>query len=128
VGKGGLAGFLRRLRTRFEVIGEIRRRLATGVAPSVYDDYVGEYQVPPESGGEGTIVVTREGDRLLAQASFDPSGRKYAMYPESETSFFHLAIDGVDSFEMAVVRDEAGRAAQLIVRINGQEIPCTRIE
>lgn len=59
---------------------------ALKVDPQIYDTYAGEYQLAPTF----TITVTREGDRLTAQATGQP---RFDMFPESETKFFLRLVD-----------------------------------
>ena len=51
------------------------------VDPAIYDGLVGEYQLGPGF----TIVITRDANRLLAQAT---GQAKFEIFPESETRFF----------------------------------------
>jgi CubicO group peptidase (beta-lactamase class C family) len=55
------------------------------VAPSRLADYAGHYSAPPFA-----ITISVEGDSLTATT---PGGRKYVLYPESETKFFLKEID-----------------------------------
>ena len=54
------------------------KRVAARVDPAIYDAYVGEYQLAPGF----VLTVTREEDRLLAQAT---GQRQVEVFPESET-------------------------------------------
>jgi len=82
------------------------------VDPRIYDDYIGKYQTTPSF----FISVTREGDRLFAQATGQP---KFELFPESESTFFLKAVRARIIFE----RDNSGKVYRLIVRSSeGDEI------
>jgi hypothetical protein len=82
------------------------------VDPRIYDDYIGKYQTTPSF----FISVTREGDRLFAQATGQP---KFELFPESESMFFLKAVQAKIIFE----RDSSGKVYRLIVRSSeGDEI------
>jgi len=82
------------------------------VDPRIYDDYTGKYQTTPSF----FISVTREGDRLFAQATGQP---KFELLPESESAFFLKAVRAKIIFE----RDSNGKVYRLIVRSSeGDEI------
>jgi CubicO group peptidase (beta-lactamase class C family) len=109
---------------RVEELGRrIAAKLATDVDPKVYDVYVGQWEVPPEYGAV-TLPVTRKGDALYVE---NPDGGKFELFPQSETSFFHMSLDGTDDFEVSFIQDEAGRVTQAVLEMSGQEITCTRI-
>jgi hypothetical protein len=56
------------------------------IDPAVLDRYPGRYELLPGF----WIDVTREGDRLFAQATGQP---KFELFPESETRFFLKVVD-----------------------------------
>jgi len=61
------------------------------VDPALYDAYVGEYELQP-----GFVLgVTREGDRLMTQATGQP---KVEIFPSSETEFFLKVVDARITF------------------------------
>lgn len=59
--------------------------------PAIYDAYVGRYELAPAF----ALSITREGDRLLSQAT---NQAQVEIFPESETKFFLRAVDAQISF------------------------------
>jgi len=93
-----------------------RKKRAVQVDPSLYDRYAGEYELAPGF----SIVVTREGDRLLMQ----PTGQdKAEVYPESPTKFFLKEVDA----EIEFVMDESGKVTKLILYQGGEKVPARKI-
>jgi len=79
-----------------------QERVITRVDPRIYDAYVGEYEI-----ASGFILkVTREGDKLVSQASGQP---KSEMFPESETVFFVKDANAQFTF----LKDESGHVIQV---------------
>jgi hypothetical protein len=106
-----------------EVEKRIEARLNPDVDPQVYDAYVGRYgtsaaEAPP------LVAVTSENGRLYLVV---PDGPKLALFPESETRFFHISVDGPGDFELRFVLDETGQAIQGLVKAEGQEFRYDRI-
>src|ERR1044072_540272 len=91
-----------------------RERIIVKVDPSVYDSYVGEYEIAPGL----VLVVTREGDKLMSQATpvprppSAPAQPKSEMFPESETTFFVKDADAQFTF----VRNDQGRVIQVTIK------------
>ena len=79
------------------------------VDPKIYDAYVGEYQLAPNF----ILTVTREGDRLMTQAT---GQGQVEIFPESETRFFPKVIEAKITF----VKDESGKVTHLILQQNGE--------
>lgn len=73
-------------------------RVAVQLDPAIYNAYPGSYRFSPAF----KVVVTREGDRLFAQATDQP---RVELLPESETRFFAAPIPGA-------VLERWGRADQ----------------
>jgi CubicO group peptidase (beta-lactamase class C family) len=93
-----------------------RERIIAKIDPSIYDAYVGEYEVAP-----GLILtVTKEGDRLFSQSLGQPRSE---MLPESETTFFLRDIDAQFTF----VR-EGGQVVRVVLRRGGREFPSRKIK
>ncbi len=88
-----------------------QKRVAVEVDPALYDRYTGTYKLFPEF----DIVVTREGDRLFAQATNQP---KVELFPMSETMFFAKEIPNA-KLEFAMEGGET--AAALILHQGGQQ-------
>ncbi len=91
----------------------------TKVDPKVFDNYVGRYELRPNF----ILNITRDGDRLLAQATGQ--------------SFFEIAPDGDSAKEFVAkgpairitfVTDDHGRATELVLHQGGRDTPAKRIE
>ena len=85
------------------------QRSAITVDPNSFDVYAGRYQPNPAI----TVTVSREGDKLM----FASAGGKVELLPESENSFFSIALPVTIRF----VKDEAGKVTHLILLNNGRE-------
>jgi uncharacterized protein YneR len=85
-----------------------KERQTVKVDPKIYDDYIGSYQLVPGF----IITVTRDGDKLMAQATAQP---KFEIFPESETKFFYKVVDAQITF----VRDADGKVTRLILHQGG---------
>ena len=86
------------------------------VAPSVLEAYVGRYQLAPNV----VVTVTKEGDRLLAQAT---GQGQFELFPESETRFFAK----VTELSMTFVRGADGDITHLLLLQAGAERPAKRL-
>jgi hypothetical protein len=82
--------------------------VAVKVDPKLYDAYAGRYELAPNF----ILTISREGDRLLAQATGQP---QLELFPESETKFFLKEIDAKVTF----VKDAAGKVTHLILHQGG---------
>jgi D-alanyl-D-alanine-carboxypeptidase/D-alanyl-D-alanine-endopeptidase len=87
------------------------------VDPKLFDGYLGRYRLAPNF----ILTVTREGDRLFAQAT---GQGMFEIFPEGERDYFYKVVDAQITFEP----DEQGRAARLILHQNGRDMPAPRIE
>jgi CubicO group peptidase (beta-lactamase class C family) len=85
-------------------------RTVAKVDPTLYDAYVGQYPLSPTF----ILSITREGDRLMTQATGQP---KFEVFPESETKFFLKAVDAQITF----VKDERGTVTHLILHQGGKD-------
>jgi CubicO group peptidase (beta-lactamase class C family) len=81
------------------------------VPTDVLATYVGTYQLAPTF----SIVITLEGDKLMAQAT---GQGKLQAFPESPTRFFYKAVDAQIEFN----KDAQGRVTSLTLFQNGREI------
>ena len=89
------------------------------VDPKLFDGYVGRYG---SADADGVIMtITREGDRLFAQATGQP---KFEILPESDHDFFVSEFDAQITF----VTESQGRATELIVHQDGADEHAKRIE
>jgi CubicO group peptidase (beta-lactamase class C family) len=86
------------------------------VDPKLFDGYVGQYQLAPNF----ILTITREGDKLFAQATGQPM---FQIYPESEREFFYKVVDAQITFET----DSTGRAISLTLHQNGANLPAKRL-
>lgn len=113
-------------------VDDIGRRLLDGKSPlmeapkqrqeiSLSDDqlerFVGRYQLAPSF----IITVTREGDRLFAQAT--GQGRAQ-VFPESETKFFYKVTEAQLEFQT----DSDGEVDALTLHQGGRSIPANRLD
>ncbi|HEX8176182.1 MAG TPA: serine hydrolase [Pyrinomonadaceae bacterium] len=94
-----------------------RERRAVQLDPKILEAYVGQYELTPAL----VITVTRDGNKLYAQASDQP---KIELFAESETEFFITIVDAQITF----VKDEKGQVTQLILHQNGQSVPARKIK
>jgi CubicO group peptidase (beta-lactamase class C family) len=85
-----------------------RELVAIKVDPSIYDAYVGQYELGPNL----ILTFTREGDKLMMQTSGRP---KAEVFPESETKFFLEVMDAQFTF----VKDDKGVVTHLILQPGG---------
>lgn len=87
------------------------------VDPKLFDGYVGNYELAPKF----ILTVTREGDKLITQATGQP---KVPIFAESEREFFYKVVDAQITFET----DSSGRATSLTLHQNGADMPAKRIQ
>lgn len=87
------------------------------IDPAVLDRYPGRYELVPGF----WIDVTREDDRLFAQATGQP---RFELFPESETRFFFKVVEATIEFHGA----EDGQADSLTLFQGGREMPGARVE
>jgi len=96
----------------------IRRPKAnSSIDPQVFGAYVGRYQIP----GGPAIVVTKEGDRLMAQAEGDT---KIELIPESETDFFIREANVRLSFR----KDAGGKVDSLTGDQDGRSFTAPKVQ
>jgi len=92
-----------------------KTRVVAKVDPKIYGEYVGKYQLAPTF----ALTVTREGDRLLTQAT---GQAKIEIFPESDTAFFLKVVDAQITFVT-----EGGKVTHLILHQNGQDMKAKRV-
>jgi serine-type D-Ala-D-Ala carboxypeptidase/endopeptidase len=95
----------------------VKPRPEIAVAAEVLQTYVGEYQLAPNF----SINVTREGDKLFAQATDQP---RFQLFAESPDHFFLKAVDA----QIRFVKDDKGQVTQLILLQGGQTIPGKKVK
>ncbi len=83
--------------------------------PALYDAYAGDYELAPGF----VLTVTREGDRLMTQAT---GQEKVEVFPSSETEFFLKVVDAQITF----VRGPGGSVDQLVLHQGGRDMPAKR--
>ncbi|WP_177191710.1 DUF3471 domain-containing protein [Nitrosospira sp. Nsp14] len=81
----------------------------------LYEGYIGRYRLKPDS----ILTVMREGSHFFAQSGAE----RYEIFPEGEREFFCKAVDAQITFEV----DGKGRAASLVLHLNGQRMRASRI-
>jgi D-alanyl-D-alanine carboxypeptidase len=91
-------------------------RVAIALPSAAYDAFPGTYRVPPNL----EIRVTREGDRLYAQAT---GQERITLLPEAPTRFFVVEVDAVLEF-----RVDGGRAVGFTLRQAGQRVEALRVD
>jgi hypothetical protein len=103
-----------------------RERVIAKVDPTIYDSYLGEYEIAP-----GFILfVTREGDKLFSRAMPIPTPQsmidqpKSEMFPESETTFFVKDADATFTF----VRNDKGQVIQVKMQRGTRMFPAKKIK
>jgi hypothetical protein len=87
------------------------------VEPKVLESYVGQY----DFGDKRTYTVTREGDRLIGQATANP---KRDLFAVSETRFSIPEVESLITF----VKNEKGEVVELIYEQNDRVIHCKKIK
>lgn len=94
-----------------------RARVIAAIDPSVYDAYIGEYEIAP-----GFILkVSREGNKLLSETRGQPRSE---MFPESETTFFVKDADAQFTF----IRDDKGNVIQVNIRRSIREFKAKKMK
>jgi uncharacterized protein DUF3471 len=89
---------------------------AKKIDPKIYDDYVGEYELPIF-----TLMITREGDKLFGQPTGDT---KEEFIPQSETEFTVTNVNATAKF----VRDTKGKITHIIIKLNDQEMQGKKVK
>ena len=82
------------------------------VDPAVLETYIGEYELAPGF----SIKVTRDGDRLYAQATNQP---RFEIFAAKENEFFLKVVEARITF----TKDEGGHVVSLTLHQNGKDIP-----
>jgi len=81
------------------------------VQPDTLTKYVGTYELSPQF----RIVITLEGNQLMAQATNQP---KLPIFPESETKFFYKVVDAQIEF----FKNDQDQITHLVLHQGGQDI------
>ena len=101
-----------------------RRHAEIQIDPTLLDNYTGRYQVTPNL----VFKITRDGDRLFAQAFAQVTGQaivlpKFELFAESEKKFFAKVADNQITFETG----PEGKATSLILHKAGRDMPAARL-
>ncbi|MDJ0656951.1 MAG: serine hydrolase [Xanthomonadales bacterium] len=91
-------------------------RVAANVSPEMYDLWAGEYEIQPGF----TMVITRQGDSLMSQATGQPM---FELVPASATRYFVREFPA----ELEFTAGDDGRASQLTLYQGGQEMVAPRV-
>jgi len=91
-------------------------RVVAKVDPKIFDQYVGLYQVTPTF----TLTVTREGDRLMGQATGQPVVQ---LFPESETKYFLKVMD----VEINFIKSETGEVTGVSLNMSGMQLRAKKV-
>ncbi|NCF64476.1 MAG: serine hydrolase [Chloroflexi bacterium] len=102
----------------------IETKLATDVNPAIYDAYVGHYQAPSDLGPQ-IFTLMRKDDALYVEI---PQGARLELFPQSETSFFHLSLEEINGFEASFITDETGEVRQAVIKADSREFVLEKIE
>ena len=94
-----------------------REKVIARVDPSIYDAYVGKYEIAPGF----ILTVTREENTLMNEAPGQP---KSEMFPESETTFFVKNADAQFTF----VKDDKGNVVQVNIRRGTRELKGRKVK
>ncbi len=92
-------------------------RQAIALDPAVYDGFVGEYEIAPNF----SITITKEGSKLMAQATGQP---KLELFAESPTKFFVKEV----AVQIEFVVEGAGKATSLVLRQGARDWVAKRID
>ena len=92
-------------------------RTVAKVDPSIYDQYVGKYELRPDF----IMTVTREGNSLITQAT---GQQTIEIFPESETRFFPKVMEATIVFE----KDASGKVVALVLTQGGRDQRAKKIE
>jgi serine-type D-Ala-D-Ala carboxypeptidase/endopeptidase len=87
------------------------------VKPDTLETYVGAYELAPNF----ILTVTRNGDKLLAQATGQP---RFRIYPESDMKFYYRVVDAQVTF----VTDTDKKVEKVILHQNGNDVPGKKIK
>ena len=92
-------------------------RVVVKVDPKIFDAYVGEYEMEPGF----VLTITREGDRLMMQAT---GQGKAEAFPASETNFFFKVVRA----DITFFKDAAGLVTHLVLNQNGRQTNAKKIK
>jgi serine-type D-Ala-D-Ala carboxypeptidase/endopeptidase len=114
--KGGVTALSIRQDQANATAKKIEEPETASISPHVYAAHAGLYEIGPGS----NIVITRVGDRLVAQAS---GQAEVDIFPRSENEFFSK----LDNSTISFLQDNEGRTTGLLWRYQGQEKSAKRV-
>ena len=88
-----------------------KERAVVQVAPALLSEYVGEYELGPGF----VLAVSREGDRLMTQAT---GQQKFEVFASSDTEFFLKVVDA----RIVFTRGASGAVEGLVLHQGGREM------
>jgi beta-lactamase regulating signal transducer with metallopeptidase domain len=94
-----------------------RPRTAVAIDPKLLDAYIGRYEASPSN----IFTVTRQGDGLFVQFAKQAS---LPVYPENDHEFFYTIVPAQITF----ITDTNGRATELVLHQNGQNVAAPRVD
>jgi len=89
--------------------------------PKIYDTYAGEYSVEFGPNDALTILITRDGDKLMGQANGKP---KIQLFPETETRFFAKVAD----LQVTFFVEKNGKVSHLTFADSGKTIEAKKVK
>ncbi|HEV7905545.1 MAG TPA: serine hydrolase [Pyrinomonadaceae bacterium] len=95
----------------------LKERKVASVDPRIFDGYVGQYELTPTF----LITITKEGDRLMGQATGFP---KIELLPASDIEFFVKEFDA----QILFVEDGKGTVTHSTLTLNGREARAKKIQ
>jgi D-alanyl-D-alanine-carboxypeptidase/D-alanyl-D-alanine-endopeptidase len=97
--------------------GPAKEHIAIKLDPTLYDAYVGRYELAPGA----VFTIRRNGDRLSAQLTGQSA---FEVFPESTTDFFYKVVDA----QLTFVKSDKGTVTDLILHQNGMDQKGKKIE
>lgn len=94
----------------------LKEQKAVSINPRILDGYVGQYELTPTF----LITITKEGDKLLGQATGFP---RIELLPASDIEFFVKEFDA----QILFVEDGKGTVTHSILTLNGREAQAKKI-
>ena len=87
------------------------------IDPQILDDYVGRYALAPTF----TLTVTRDGDRLMVQAT---GQENFPVFPLGDDQFFYRVVEAKLHFQ----RDADGDVKGVVLHQGGRAMPAARLD
>jgi hypothetical protein len=103
--------------------------LAQNIDPGVYASYVGEYAIPAELGVPYTTIVVSSDDGHLYGDIVGDHAPERELFPQSETTFFHLDSERNSEFTVTFMTGDDGKVTQMLFQPgSGPEIPLMKVD